>query len=71
MSSTSATDGPRLYTSKQAAKYLAISPRLLWELTNRSEIRSVRFGSGRRQSVRYDVGDLDAWIESRKGGGAK
>ena len=61
--------GQRLLTAGNAAHYLGICPRTLWTLGNRGEIRSVRFGAGRRQSVRYDLADLDAWIESRKKGG--
>ena len=56
----------RLLTAKQAATYLGISPRTLWSMTNSGEIPSVRFGSSRRQSVRFDVADLDQWIDSRK-----
>lgn len=61
----------RLYTVQQTGVYLGISDRTLWTLTNSGEIRSVRFGAGRRQSVRYDVADLDAWIESCKRGGKR
>ena len=56
----------RLLTVKEAAAFLAVSPRSLWALTNTGEIPSVRFGTGTRQSVRYDIDDLDAWIASRK-----
>lgn len=60
----------RLLTTKQAAEYLGISQRTLWTMTNAGVIPSVRFGAGRRQSVRYDLDDLDGWIASRKRGGA-
>lgn len=46
----------------EAAEALAISPRKLWELTNRREISSVRIG----RSVRYDFADLKTWVDARK-----
>lgn len=55
-----------LLTTKEAALALAISQRKLWELTNRKEIACIRCG----RSVRYSPTDLQAWIESRKEGGA-
>ena len=48
----------------EAAEALAISPRKLWELTDRREIPSVRIG----RSVRYDPGDLRRWINEQKPG---
>lgn len=53
---------PRLLTAAQAARCLAVSPKTLWTLTSRGEIPCVRMG----RSVRYDVLDLDRFIESRK-----
>ena len=46
----------------EAAKALAISSRKLWTLTNCGEIPCVRIG----RSVRYDVADLESWIERSK-----
>lgn len=60
-------EATRLLRADQAAAYLGISPRTLWSLTNCGEIASVRFGAGRRKSVRYDLCDLEAWIEAKKG----
>ncbi len=57
---------PLLLTPRQAAAALNISPRKLWELTNRKEIACIRCG----RAVRYSPTDLQAWIESRKEGGA-
>ena len=53
-----------LVTAREAADLLAISTRTLWTLTNVGDIPVVRIG----RCVRYDVADLQAWIESRKGG---
>jgi excisionase family DNA binding protein len=61
----------RLFRTKGAADYLGISPRTLWTLTNLGKLRSVRFNTGGRESVRYDVADLDAWIEAQKSGGSQ
>ena len=53
---------PMLMRVPEAAAALAISPRLLWELTNRREIPSVRYG----RMLRYDPDDLREWIEKNK-----
>jgi len=46
----------------EAAQSLAISPRLLWTLTNSGELPCVRIG----RAVRYDPRDLRAWIDQQK-----
>lgn len=51
-----------LLRPREAAAMLALSPRKLWELTNRKLIPCVRIG----RAVRYDVRDLVAWIEDQK-----
>jgi len=53
---------PRLMPVREAAKYLAISERTLWNLTHTHKILSVRIG----RAVRYDLRDLDAFIASAK-----
>ena len=53
---------PLLLRAEQAAKALAISPRLLWTLTNDGTIPCVRIG----RTVRYDPNDLTAWIKRQK-----
>ena len=68
MADPSSDPAQRLLRTRQAAVYLSMSERTLWSLTNCGEIRSVRFGAGHRQSVRFDVSDLDQWIENHKGG---
>lgn len=52
----------RLLKSKEAAKYLCISEKTLWNLTNAGEIRAVRMG----RLVRYDPTDLDEFIQRSK-----
>lgn len=52
----------RLVKPPEAAQRLAVSERTLWELTNHGDLTCVRIG----RSVRYDVLDLDAWIERQK-----
>jgi excisionase family DNA binding protein len=59
-------DAPTLWTSREAAKALAISPRKLWDLTNRNVIRCVRIG----RSVRYDPQDLRTYIDTQKSSNA-
>ena len=51
-----------LLKSVDAARTLSISPRLLWALTDRGEIRCIRIG----RAVRYDPRDLEAWIGKKK-----
>ncbi len=51
-----------LLRPRDAARALAISPRLLWSLTNRGEIPVVRIG----RAVRYDPHDLRRWIDEQK-----
>jgi excisionase family DNA binding protein len=52
----------RLLTVVEAAEYLTISKRYLANLTAMNEIPAVKMG----RAVRYDVADLDAWIEHNK-----
>lgn len=52
----------RLLTSLETAAMLALSPRKLWELTNRGIIPHLRIG----RCVRYDQRDLELWIEQQK-----
>ena len=53
----------RLLKPAEAARFLAISPRKLLELTNPGGILCVRIG----RAVRYDLDDLRAWIQKQKG----
>lgn len=53
---------PALLNRQQAARYLGISERTLWTLTNIGEVIAVRIG-GR---VLYRVADLDAYVASLK-----
>jgi len=52
----------KLMTSKQAAKYLCISERKLWDLQKSQRIPVVRID----RSVRFDRKDLDSFIEQLK-----
>ena len=51
-----------LLSAMQAAALLRISPRKLWELTNRGDIRRVPIG----RRVLYDEDDLVAFVEALK-----
>ena len=48
----------RLLTVQEAAKILTISPRHLWDLTDRGELPAIKIG----RSVRYAQADIDAFI---------
>ena len=54
-----------MLTTRQTAKYLAISPRKLWEMTKLNQIPHVKLG----RCVRYSAVDLKRWIESLRQGG--
>jgi hypothetical protein len=58
---------PKLMKSKQAAQYLCICERKLWELSNSGRIQTVRID----RSVRYDIVDLDSFIDQQKRGTKK
>jgi excisionase family DNA binding protein len=47
------------FTAVEAAKMLAVSPRTLWSLTKRGEIRAKKIG----RSVRYYLLDLITYME--------
>lgn len=53
----------RLVKCRQAAAYLGICERKLWELEKDGRIRSVRID----RAVRFDLADLDAFIHRAKG----
>ena len=50
---------------REAAKALAISPRLLWQLTKDKTIPCVRVGTGKRKTVLYPVSVLRAWLDQQ------
>ena len=52
----------KLMKSKQAAEYLCICERKLWDLQKSQRIPVVRID----RSVRFDCDDLDAFIEDAK-----
>ncbi len=52
-----------LLKPNEAAAALAISPRLLWSLTQSGDVPCVRIG----RAVRYDPRDLTVWIDRQKG----
>ena len=53
----------RLLSTKEAAAYLAISERKLWQLTKDKRIPSVKID----RVVRYDIADLNSFITEMKG----
>jgi len=52
----------RLLTYRQAAAYLSLSERKLWGLAASAKIPVCRIG----RSVRFDLADLDRFIEKMK-----
>ncbi|WP_192847137.1 helix-turn-helix domain-containing protein [Aureimonas sp. AU4] len=62
MSDNSSTP-PALIRPADAAAYLAISTRQLLDLTTSGHIRYVNIGVRDRETRRYNLADLDAFIE--------
>ncbi|MFC1781182.1 helix-turn-helix domain-containing protein [Planctomycetota bacterium] len=56
------TNEVRLVRPKDAAAYLAISERKLWDLSSNNIIPIVHLG----RATRYDISDLDAFITKAK-----
>jgi excisionase family DNA binding protein len=54
----------RLLTQREAAKYLAISIRTLFSLSQNGRLCSIKLGP---RSTRYDIADLDKFILDAKG----
>jgi len=50
----------QLLKPRDAAKYLGISERTLWTLTNQAKLRAAKIG----KSVRYREEDLKMYVES-------
>lgn len=63
----SQTITPRLIKPGEAAAYIAVSERMLWGLSKAGTIRAVQIG----RAVRYDVRDLDKFIEQSKNRGGR
>ena len=55
---------PRRLSPKEAAAYIGSTPKTLakWRSTGRHSIPYLKFGTGRRASIRYDRNDLDAFL---------
>ena len=54
----------RLVKAKYASQYLSISERKLWELSHKGAIPVVRID----RAIRYDIIDLDNFIQKMKTG---
>ncbi|HAI14381.1 MAG TPA: DNA-binding protein [Phycisphaerales bacterium] len=54
-------DQPLVVDTRQAAKMLCISERTLAELKKQGQIPFIQIG----RSVRYAIGDLEAWLKSK------
>jgi excisionase family DNA binding protein len=51
-----------LLTAAESARWLAISPRTLWQLTKNKAIKCIRIG----RKVRYDLRDLVEFVNEKK-----
>lgn len=57
---------PLALREKEAAKVLGISPRKLWELANRGEIKAIKVDGVKL----YPIRELNRWLDEQIGGGA-
>jgi len=64
MSSTPLAPAPMLLSARDTAKALAVCPKTLWQLTRSGRLPVVRIGT---RGVRYDVRDVESFIEAAKG----
>lgn len=61
-----AAPSKRLYSRTEAAAYLGVTIDTIKRLEAMGELRATRFsikGTSGRQSVRYDVAELEGWIK--------
>lgn len=67
-SGTQDADGEdRILTIPEAAKYMGISERHLFDITKSGALRRITMG----RSVRYSLNDIRRYLESRKNGGGR
>lgn len=59
--------GRRLLTVDEAAEYLGYTPAAIRHMVAKGQLPAVRNG----RTVRFDVVDLDCWIEEHKNGGSR
>jgi len=59
---------PLLVTPREAAKVLSVCEKTLWTLTKCGELPAVRIG---RRGIRYDVRDLQDFIDRQKTAGSR
>jgi len=57
----------RLLTTADAGRYAAISTKTLYRLARRGELHPIRLGVS---MTRWDVADIDAWIDRAAAAGA-
>jgi excisionase family DNA binding protein len=63
MSNVEHVSGRLLVGQEEAARLMSVSPRTLYNLRRRGQLRAVRIGTA---GVRYDVRDLQKFIEQAK-----
>ena len=63
LNNSAAIQHQRLIKVRQAAQYLGISERKLWQLTKDRRVPVIKFD----RVVRYDIADLDDFIAQAKG----
>ncbi len=62
------TSASRVFSIREAAKFLSISERTAWALISSGELASVQVSRGRRGVT---LRDLEAFVEARRVGGAR
>ena len=55
-----------LLTVREAAAFLSIGTRTLWQLTHDGKIPCVQVGGEKRMAVRYSMDSLRKWVAERE-----
>lgn len=56
----------RLLNTQEAADYLKINPHKIRKLVHNKEIAFLNVSDGKNPSYRFDIKDLDKWVEKNK-----
>jgi len=56
----------RLFNIKDAANYLSITTGTLYQWVHKRKIQVIKFGETKGSGIRFDIKDLDSFIDEHK-----
>lgn len=56
----------RLLKMEEACKYVSLHKNVIWDLIKQKKFPYVNISRGKRPVYRFDIKDLDKWIEKKK-----